>query len=70
MAVIQDVSYLNAAHAARFLGVSKSYFEDHIRPFVSYVDMRAPGSKKPMPRYARVDLEAFAEKRRVTRKSA
>lgn len=55
---------LSANDAAHYLGISRSYFDDHVRPFVSEIDMRPPGGKQPMPRFARVDLDAFWEKRR------
>ncbi len=61
---------LNAKQAAFYLGVSKTYFEATIRPLLSFSDLRAPGSKKPMPRWSRTDLDAFVAKRRVERKSA
>lgn len=67
---MSDAGHFNARQAAAYLGVSKTYFEDHIRPFVSFADLRAPGSKKPMPRWSRADLDAFVAKRRKDRKSA
>lgn len=65
-----DVAHFSAKQAALYLGVSKTYFEDHIRPYVSFSDLRAPGSRKPMPRWSKVDLDAFVAKRRKERKSA
>jgi hypothetical protein len=65
-----DVLMFNAKQAAAYIGVSKSYFEESIRPMLSFSDLRAPGSKKPMPRWSRADLDAFVAKRRVERKSA
>lgn len=65
-----ETSLLSAKQAAIYLGVSKTYFEAKIRPYVSFSDMRAPGSKKPMPRWSKVDLDSFVAKRRVERKSA
>lgn len=56
--------------AAHYLGVSRSYFDDHVRPFLSVVDMRPPGGKQPMPRFARADLDAFWTARRKARKAS
>lgn len=57
--------YVDAAGAARYLNVSKTYFGDHVRQYVTEHDFRAPGSKKPMPKYAIADLDEWAQKRRV-----
>jgi hypothetical protein len=65
-----NVSLFTAKQAAIYLGVSKTYFEAHIRPYLSFSDMRAPGSKKPMPRWARVDLDKFVATRRKERKAS
>ena len=65
-----DSLLLTARQAAAYLGVSKSYFEEHIRPLLPFSDLRAPGSAKPMPRWTRVDLEAFAATRRKERKAS
>lgn len=60
-----EPGYYNASEAARYLGVSKSFFEDHVRPLLTAThDFRAPGAKKPMPKYARADLDAWALTRR------
>lgn len=59
-----EPGYYNTHGAARYLGVSKTYFEDHVRPFVPVHDFRAPGSKKPMPKYSRTDLDEWARSRR------
>ncbi len=56
--------------SARYLGVSVSFFQDSIRPYVTAVDLRAPGSKKPLPRWERSELDAFVVSRRPSRKSA
>ncbi len=60
----------SANAAARYLGVSRSYFDDHIRPFISFVEMKPPTSKQSMPRYARTDLDAFWLARRKERKAS
>lgn len=65
-----EPAYFDARDAARYLGVSLSFFEDHIRPALSVHDFRAPGSKKPMPKYARVDLDAWAQSRKREKLSA
>jgi hypothetical protein len=65
-----DPLLLSAREAAAYLGVSKSYFEESVRPYLSVVDMKDPKAKKPMPRWSRSDLEAFASSRRRERKSA
>lgn len=69
---IKDIApeLLNARQAAKFLGVSKTYFERDIRPFISFSDLRKPGSKKPMPRWSRTDLATFIESRRKERKAS
>lgn len=65
-----EPSLLTASQAAAYLGVSKSYFEETIRPHLSFVDMRAPTAKKPMPRWTRSDLDAFIATRRKERKAS
>lgn len=55
-------AYMSQVRAAEYLGVSVRYFRDHVEiepvPF--------PGSgNKPVERYARVDLDAWAEKWRT-----
>ena len=59
-----ELGYLDAIEAARYLGVSRSYFLEHIRRHVAEHDFRAPGSQKPMPKYTRADLDEWATKRR------
>lgn len=61
---------LNATQAAKYLGVSKTYFERDIRPYLSFSDLRKPGSKKPMPRWSVTDLTTFIESRRKERKAS
>lgn len=65
-----EPSLLTAAQAALYLGVSKTYFETEIRPHISFVDMKAPSAKKPMPRWARADLDAFIATRHRTRRAS
>lgn len=60
----------SADQAARYLGVSKSYFRDHVRPFIAMVEMKPPTGKQSMPRYARVDLDAFWTARRSERRAS
>lgn len=60
--------YFDADGARRYLDVSKSYFEEHIRPLLPVHDFRAPGSKKPMPKFSRDDLDEWARSRRRERK--
>lgn len=65
-----EPALLSANDAATYLGVSRRYFEEQVRPFVSVVDMKAPTSTQPMPRYAREDLDAFWRARRKDRKAS
>lgn len=52
-------AYMNQVSACRYLGVSKSYFIQ----FVDVTPIPFPGSgSRPVERYARVDLDAWAEK--------
>lgn len=54
-------AYMNQAMAANYLGVSARYF----REFVEVTPVPFPGSgDKPVDRYARVDLDAWAERQR------
>lgn len=65
-----DSALLTAKQSAVYLGVSKTYFEAVIRPMLSFSDLRKPGGKKPMPRWARTDLDAFIKSRRKERKAS
>lgn len=69
---MSDSLLLTAKEAAALLKVSRTYFEQHIRPYVASVDLRSPGAKKPMPRWSRAALEAFTTTRekKPARKSA
>lgn len=57
-------AYYDAGEAADYLGVSLSFFEDHVRKLLAEHDFRAPGSEKPMPKFSRQDLDAWAATRR------
>lgn len=61
-----DQALMTARQSARYLGVSKAFFESKIRPHIGCIDMRAPGNKKPMPRWEVAELDRFI----VTRKKA
>lgn len=65
-----DPELLNAKQAAKYLGVSKTYFERDIRPYIASVDLKRPDAKKPMPRWSRTDLDAFVAARRRERKAS
>lgn len=48
-------------HAAEYLDISRSHFDAHIACLLPPpLDLRAPGSKQPMPRHRRDDLDSFA----------
>lgn len=55
---------LDARQAAQFLNCSLTHFHDEVRKHVPFIDMRPAGSKKPMLRWMRTDLEAFLATRR------
>lgn len=59
-----EPALLEIGEAARYLRCSRSYFDEHIRPFVPMIDIRAPGAKLPMIRFAKVDLDAYIDSRR------
>jgi hypothetical protein len=52
-------AYMSQADAATYLGVSPRYFRDHVDvepvPFPG-------GGERPLERYARADLDAWAER--------
>jgi predicted DNA-binding transcriptional regulator AlpA len=58
------LAFLTMRQAAEYLSVSRSYFIDHVRPSLAAHDFRAPGTRKPMPRWSRTDLDAWALARR------
>lgn len=51
---------LTMDQAAIYLAVSRGWMEDAQLP---RVDMRTPGTRKPMWRYRRADLDVWIEKR-------
>lgn len=65
-----DKVLLNSAECAKYLGVSRSYFDDEIRVLIPVVDMRSPRRKQPMWRWAKADLDAFIESRRRAKSAA
>ena len=65
-----DRALLDVGEAAKYLGVSRSYFDDHLRALLPIVDMKAPGQKQPMWRFTKADLDAFIESRRRERKAS
>lgn len=67
---MSEKALFDPGEAAKYLGVSRSYFDEHVRPHISIVDMKAPGGKQPMWRFARTDLDAFIASRRREKKSA
>jgi hypothetical protein len=42
---------LSPAEAAAFIGCSLRHFQQHFAPHLPFSDLRAPGARKPMPRY-------------------
>lgn len=64
-----DQALLTARQSARYLGVSKAFFEAKIRPYIGCIDLRAPGKKKPMPRWEVVELDLFIATRKKAQKS-
>lgn len=65
-----EPGYMDADGARRYLDVSRTYFDEHIRPILPVHDFRAPGSKKPMPKFSRGDLDAWAMTRRREKRPA
>lgn len=59
---------LDANDAARYLGVSRSYFDDHIRRLLPPpIDMRHAQAKQPMPRWERAELDALIVRLKIKR---
>lgn len=50
--------------AAEYLGVSRSFFDDEIRPHIAVVDMKSPRRKQPMWRFDKADLDKFIASRK------
>lgn len=60
MSTVIAPAYFTQAEAAMYLGVSPRYFRDHVH--VSPVPFPGGGEKqRPAFRYARTDLDAWAE---------
>jgi len=60
-------AFLSQTEAAVYLGVSARYFRDHVD--VEPVPFPGGGSK-PLERYARADLDAWADRFRAKAKKA
>jgi hypothetical protein len=58
-----ESAYLTEVEAAEYLGVSRSYFQDHVRPVVRRRNFAAQGATRPMWRFAVRDLDAWADSR-------
>lgn len=59
-----DPRLLSADEAAKYLGVRRSHFLEHIRPQIAIeYDLAAPG-KRPLPRFDRADLDRWMLTRR------
>lgn len=65
-----DRALLDANEAADYLGVSRSYFDQTIRPLVPIVDMKDPKRTQPMWRFAVKDLDAFINSRKRNTEAA
>lgn len=55
---------LTARQSAEYLGVSKSYFEEHVRPLLPIVSLAHADARQPMPRWAVADLDDYIAERR------
>jgi len=53
--------------AAEYLSVSRRHFERVVAPYLARVDLRAPGSHKPMPRYRLSELNRYLDDQRGLR---
>lgn len=51
---------LSRASAAAFLDMSVDRFDDLVRPYIPVVEISTPETKRPMVRFRRDDLVAFA----------
>jgi len=65
-----DPALFDLREAADYLGVSKSYFDDHLRKYLPVVDMKRPDAKQPMPRWAKADLDHFIDTRRKEKRAS
>lgn len=59
-----EPALFNVRQAAIYMGCSRAFFEENIRPYIPTVDLRRPGGEKPMPRWQRSELDRFIESRR------
>ncbi len=55
---------LSKESAAAFFDASVSTFDEEVRPYVPVVEIMTPGRKRPLLRWMKADLIAFAESRR------
>lgn len=66
-----DARLLDVKAAARYLGVSRTFFLTVVRRLLpGEVDLRGPGSGKALPRWTVEDLDAYIATRRTDRRSA
>lgn len=62
----REQALLDPSEAAAYFGVSRSHFDEHIRPLLPIIDMKPPRGKQPMWRFMKADLDALiASRRRV-----
>lgn len=54
----------DVGEAAKYLGVSRSHFDEALRKLLPVVDMGAAGKGTPLVRFAKSDLDALISKRR------
>lgn len=55
---------LSRESAAAFFDVSLSTFDEELRPLLPVIEITTPGRKRPLLRWMKRDLIAFAESRR------
>jgi hypothetical protein len=68
---MREKGLLTATEAARYLGVSRTFFLTSVRPYLKgEVNVAAPQRQKPMPRWTVADLDAWVAVRRTERRSA
>lgn len=56
--------------AAAYMGVSRRFFDDAIRPHLPIIDMKSPKRQQPMWRFTKTDMDAFIASRRREKKPA
>lgn len=66
----QDSPLLDKREAAKYLRVSLTFFQVNVRPFVTFVDLRKPMGKRPVPRWRREDLDTYINTHTVKRGAA